>query len=651
MSDWLHSVKLHYEGLDWSDPALDRDAITTKLMGPCGYMQSLATEKDVILNEIAILREAGYQRWGGRSQYKPLYQHLLTLMKLLMPKRDITPNLADCAMFFCMCLSKRRKAFNLIGSQDSAKTTFTAMKDLTCLAVSPTNTAAYIANPFDAAADSTVWGEILSVFHEIMDANPWLWPNAREYKTRSIEVIPGIPKGALIELRGVKEAGKFKGMKDIKGVDGGALLMVDIDEVNEIVSQIFVKELSNLVSQEGFLLTTSQNFTNEDNMGGIFARPKKLYEDNPDSYSTLDKDRHQFWHSHLNGITLRFNGLKSPNILANRVIYPYLFNATKLKFQIDNYGEDSPEYYSQVLSFPRLGMDDLTVLSYSRRDSSRWKDKEFTIERRDERVGFCDPSFGGGDKAMWACADFGSGISISGDGKQRERHPLFWFAERMVILPVKMDYKVDPDWLRRCRAVGVDISQFVQGDPVSVEEQLAIRCAELNLMHGVSSGNFGFDFSMRPEITPAMRDIVGKDCVAFDYNTSPEGHWLESCKQLSTDQVTNRVGELAFLTAELFIQRQLRGGKFIEEAVTQLCRTKYVLKGRKWAVEGKKDYKARSQGHSPDERDTLLGLVGMAYKRGFRPSTMAASPAKTGEPDRGIANRFLRSSRVAKLPA
>lgn len=653
MSDWLSNIRLHHESVDWTDASLDAAVLSKKLMGPCPYLAGLSPE-EAAKAEIQILKTAGYPRWGLSSKIKPYYQHFLTLMKLLMPQRDVTLNLADAAMFFCKCLTFRRKGLHLIGSQSSSKSTFIAMCSLTCLAIAPRQTACYVANPFDAAADSTVWGEILSVFNEIMESTSpngasWLWPDAKVYKIRSIEVIPGVPKAALIELRGVKEAGKFKGMKDVKGASSGSLMMVAIDEVNEIKSLQFVKEISNLVSQEGFLTLTSQNFTTEDNMGGIFCRPKALYEGCPDSYSTLDKDRHQFWHSHLNGVTLRFNGLRSPNILAGRTIYPYLFTQENLKLQLDNYGEDSPEFYSQVLSFPRTGLDDLTVLSTSRRDSSRWKDKEWVVKREDDKVGFCDPSFGGGDKAMWGFAHFGTGESISGDGKQREQHPLFWFSDRMVTLRVTVDAVITQDWLRRCRNVGIDISQFVLGDSISPEEQVAVQCAELNLLHGIKPDNFGFDFSMRPETTPAMRDIVGRGAVAFDYLQSPEGYWLESAKQESTDRVTNRVGELAFLTAELFLQRQLRGGRFCEEAVTQLTRTRYQLKGKKLQVEAKRDYKARNQGHSPDERDVLMGLVGMAYKRGFRPSQMAQS-VQPGQPVSHVTNKFLTRSRIARLP-
>lgn len=650
MSDWLKNIRLHHSEIEWDDPSLNAGILTKKMMGNCGYLKDL-TDRQAIEKEIEILSKAGYSKWGGESSEKPYYQHVLTLMKLLMPRRDITLNLADCTMLFCLCLKHQRKFLNMLGCQNSAKSSFLAMLSMTCLAVSPEVTSGYLANPFDAVADSTVWGDTVTVFNSIKQTAPWLWPNAREYKSRSIEVIPGVPKGASIEIRGVKDTGKFKGMKDIKDGDQEPLLLVGIDEVNEVKNQSFIQEVSNLVSQDGFITLTSQNFTKEDNMGGIFARPKALFDGCPGSYTELDKDKDFVWHSHLSGVTIRFDGRFSPNILAKRKIYPYLFNEDNLKTQVENYGEDSPEYYSQVLSFPRTGMDELVVLSYSRRDSSRWKDWQWTIDKEGARFSFCDPSFGGGDKAIWGYGVTGTIWSVGGDGKQRDKHVALWFDKSFVNLKIEVDAKFDDFWMVEAQNAGVDLSQFVKGQPLAIEEQIAIQCRKLNLANNIPPENFGFDFSMRPEVTPTMRDIVGGECVAFDYHGAPHGYWLEHCKKDSKEQITSRRGELAFLVADLFINKQVRGGKHIEEAVAQLCREKYELKGKKWHVESKREYKSRNGGKSPDECDTLKGIVGMAHLRGFRSQTLAS-----GSGDWGVSskpnNKFLRSTRLnKKLPA
>ena len=93
---------------------------------------------------------------------------------------------------------------------------------------------------------------------------------------------------------------------------------------------------------------------------------------------------------------------------------------------------------------------------------------------------------------------------------------------------------------------------------------------------------------------------------------------LHGVKQQSEDYCYDRVSELAFLTADLFLMKQVRGGEHIEPAIVQLQRTNHEAKGKKRKVEKKAEFKARWQGRSPDERDTLMGISGMAILRGFR---------------------------------
>jgi hypothetical protein len=123
---------------------------------------------------------------------------------------------------------------------------------------------------------------------------------------------------------------------------------------------------------------------------------------------------------------------------------------------------------------------------------------------------------------------------------------------------------------------------------------------------------------MRPDIVSAVNRIMGFNCVAFDYNQGPEGVRLQNTNQDSLDVCKNRNTELAFLAADFFLTRQVRGGSFIETAVTQLSRTLYETVNRKYVSEGKKEYKARWQQVSPDHRDVFMGLGGMAVLRGFR---------------------------------
>ena len=649
MADPLSTVTLHYQMIDWSDPSITANVVTKKLMGPCPYLAGLSAE-EAAKKEIAVLKEAGPLAWHKSSEWKPYYQHFLTLIKLLLPKRDITPNLADAVMFFCLALGHRRKGMNYIGSQNSGKSSAVAIINFTCLAISPYNTACYVANPFDAAADSTIWGDVLEVFQAIRESSPWLWPTAREYEDRYIEVVRGVPKAAIIELRGVKEIGKFKGMKTVKNKPGSPLLIVSIDEVNEIKGDAFMKVLSNITSQEGFINLTTQNFTTEDNMGGQLCAPKPLYTGCPGSYRELDKDQHQFWHSNLSSFTLRFNGERSPNILAGRTIYSYLFRQDNLDHQRNTYGPESAEYYSQVLSFPVTGNVATTVLSKERWDNSRCEDKDFVVDRLLGRVAFCDPAFGGGDQAKWGYADYGYGTSVIGDGKQRETVPLLLFHNSFEVLYVKQNEQVTTEWLTRARAVGVDHTQFIMGDELSASEQVAIQCAELNFRYHIRPENFGYDFSMRHEAVTAMSSIIGPNTVPFSYNDQPKDYYLHTFQRTSKEMCPNVASELAFLTADLFMLRQVRGGSYIRKGVEQLCGTRYEIKNKRYVVEQKQVYKARNGGKSPDDRDVLMGIVGMAHLRGFRPRQLAAGQ---NSPNTGIleeiTNPQLRRSSLPRL--
>jgi hypothetical protein len=649
MTDWLQNVRLHYTGVDWDDPTLTPNVLTKRFMGPCGYLRGL-DQKDAASTEIEILKTAGYSQWGGSSKYKPFYQHFLTLLKLLMPRRDVTPNLADAVMMFCLALSKQRKALNFIGSQSSGKSLSLACIPTICLAISPHNSVGYVATPHDSASKSTLWGDTLSAFHEVQDSSPWLWPNARAYASRSINMDVTVPKAGFIEYRGIKEVGKYKGMKTVKTEGSDPLLLVCVDEFNEVKNHAFLTALSNLVSQQGFMTITSQNFTQEDNMGGILASPSQQFPENPNSYSQLLKDIHLVWHSYLSGITLRYNGLVSANILAKRTIYPYLFKQAELDFQLKYFGDDSPEYYSQVLSFPRTGLGDDTIIARSRVESSRWKDNEWAIASEDNKFAHLDPAFGGGDKPMLGSCNTGEVIAVTSDGRQRENLAMMWFTEPMTTLKLNLESKIDSEWLDRMHLLGVDMAHFIRGTILSAEHQLAIQAAEYCRQRGIPYANFSYDFSMRIGIVTAIRDIMGRNAVGFEYNGKPEGLWIETHKAEATEVCYDRNTELALLTADLFLQRQIRGGQHIEAAVTQLCRTRREMSGKKYRAESKKDYKARHQGHSPDERDCLMGLVGISHMRGFRPKPYVSMLLTEDIAPDLFTNKYLKATRASRLP-
>jgi hypothetical protein len=243
-------------------------------------------------------------------------------------------------------------------------------------------------------------------------------------------------------------------------------------------------------------------------------------------------------------------------------------------------------------------------------------------------VSFCDPSFGGRDKAVWGMLQFVTAKVTDGNNEDHVQE-LIVFKDFFHTLKLVKDATYNDYWFERMKLADIDTREFVVGSEVSYEDQIAIQCQELNKKFNVPSSNFGYDFSMRPDIVSSVNKIIGFATHAFDYNQAPEGVFLQNIKQNSVDCCKNRCTELAFLAADFFLTKQVRGGSYIETAITQLSRTLYITVNRKYVAEGKKEYKARWQQVSPDMRDVLVGLAGMAARRGFRQTTVSTGRSQS----------------------
>lgn len=662
--DPFKALKLGHTLIDWSDKSLTADAISKQLMGDDPWciwdlpeFAEIAEEPWEI--ERRIIFEHGRPNWGGVSKYgKPVYHHMLTLAKLMFPQMDVTPAIHDVFMFFCLNVGGGgKKALHLIGSQSSGKSYGSCILSFVTMFVDPTYTAVFVSNAFDKSSDSQAWGTIKELWFELCEAHPnitgkglsdasALFPWAKIFADRYLELVPGLPKAGAIRLQGVKHEGKFRGIKAFgKDVTRGVVLLI-IDEINLIDNHAFISMIDNLASQDAFQAISSQNFRSEEDLGGRITEPSGLFE-GPSTFEELDVDTHLWWHAAKASICLRFDGHLSPNILAGRTIYPKLFKKENLDFQIQNGGDQSPSYFSQVRSFPVRGVEANSVLSRAKISASRHLDPYFTVKKIITAVSFVDPAFGGADDAVWGCGYLCLCIVTGADGKDFEQELVifkdFFHKLRLVKGAVYNEY-----WYDRMKAAGIDTSWCVDGAEVSYEDQIAIQCRELNLSHGIPMINTGYDFSMRPDIVSSMNRIIGFGANAFDYNTAPEGVFLQSMKQNTADCCKNRCTELAMLAADIFLTKQIRGGGYVESAATQLSRTLLTTVNKKFVAENKKDFKARWSGKSPDHRDVLLGIAGMLARRGFRQDNLTGKSSSSASPWSVINARQLGKSKIGK---
>lgn len=690
-ADPFAPLVLHHLRVNWDDPKWERNSLSNFFMGkqphwedsrlpwtrmvknqfgPAGEkMHPLEIERD-------ILAKAHPRRWGGISRFgKPYYQHMLTLTKLMFPKTDITDTLADAVMFFCTAVSAGKKIVNLIGSQNSSKTAGACRIAFTTMFINPEYTRWTVANPFDNVADSGVWGEIEILWDDLGNAWPGgnhtiLFPEGLLYSDRRIEFIPNRPRVARIELRNIKHTGKGKGAKSRKGEDNEDLGIFGeiVDEINEIDNPAFLKRVINSSSQDNYICITGQNFKDPEDMGGQITEPDPAYG-GPDSFEKLNVDDDVWWHSVDGGITLRFDGHNAANVLAKRIIYSYLFKEED-RLRIASKGEESPAYYSQVRSFPVMGATLNALLSRPKLSASRHTDTFFAAQGPLTAVSFCDPAFGGRDDAVWGYARFGMFRITDADGRELTRELIF-FPEHFITLKLvrHADGKgiFNSFWRQRYQALGLDTSGETEGAEVSFEDQIAIQCLEHNRQRGIPSANFGYDFSMRPDIVSSVNKILGFSAVAFAYNQPPIGVPLVNFRGIlkrqdantkkeedSKEMCKSRCTELGMLAADMFLSKCLRGGENIPTAITQLCRTHLEQVNRKYKIEDKAEYKARWNNVSPDHRDVLVGICGMATLRGFRAELKTANRDKSGTSNFSAlirsASRFKKRV-VAKLPS
>lgn len=209
--DRFAGIVLNHDLFDWSDQTLDADAITSRLLDFHDYYDEPeyggpepadATDIELAKHRIAvekrILFEAKRPNWGGTSKWgKPYFRHMLSLIKLAFPDTDITPSLADAVMCFCIGIGGgEKKLEHLIGSQNSGKSAGAIRIAFAVMIIDPEYSAVFVANPFDNAADSTVWGDVEELWDQLCEHHPndtgkglaeatWLFPWGRSTPTAS----------------------------------------------------------------------------------------------------------------------------------------------------------------------------------------------------------------------------------------------------------------------------------------------------------------------------------------------------------------------------------------------------------------------------------------------------------------------------------
>jgi len=389
-----------------------------------------------------------------------------------------------------------------------------------------------------------------------------------------IALIPG-------EKKKEKEAiGKIIGMKNAK-------VFMIADELPELSEALISAAQSNLSLNPFFQMIGLGNFNSIYDPLGIFITPKNGWG----SITVEDSE----WET-KDGYCFRMDGMKSPNVIFEKDIYPRIYNKKNLQEHQSRYGENSALFWRMCRSFP-CPEGEVNCI-YSDADFIKG-DTQAKATWMDTPVPVCaaDPAF----------TNEGDNFSVC----------LGRFGKNHTGLPT-----LEIDSVLKIRE---DVSVTATGEARDLQTAKQLSTVATNF--GVSKGNLGIDCSGPGGLA------FGSILSIFWGNNYLPIKFGETASDMPISMNDPRKGHEAFvdLSSELwFMGREfIRAGqiKGITPEIAKQLKARYYKSVKmgdyvKIKIEPKKDMKQRI-GESPDAGDCFLMLVFLCrFVFGFSPGTI-----------------------------
>jgi len=554
--------------------------------------------------------------------------HYKVLAQVIFPKIDqheffdLLP-----AAFEETFMVRGRQIINLIGCKSSGKTSSLSIFVTIMTWVDQDYTRSYIAGPFKQSADSNLFANIDVTSQELSKYQP---ANSKivkvgdrvEFRSKKSgeHSYKCHPLAGYIELVTVDKTGKLQGIKSRDASRG--LLIVVLDEIGTFESRAFLDIIENIDANYNLVVITACNFKSVNGLEGALCDPEgKEYED-------LDIDVDIAWNSGYESRTYRFDGHRSPNVLAGRNKYLYLLRLETIEASRKRNTEQGLKYYEQIRSFPSGQVSDNFVLTKSKFRSGGAFDDFVEDAEMPVKVAYLDPGFGG-DPCKIGAFEFVLSRVVDASGKSQSVH-VFRPTDHIVELIVRDKFIADADWINRNRELSTSGSPPISmsiGDEVSIENQIAVMSGEFLESNSIPRSNFGFDGSMRAAIVQEMISVLGGSISADDTSGPATDSAADESGRKSKDVYDRLITEWWFSFARMVRAGQFRGGNFVETAIAQICRRAWKFKGKRKSIETKTDFRSANQGKSCDDADVVIGAFQMALRRGF-PISSRRRPTK-----------------------
>lgn len=462
----------------------------------------------------------------------------------------------------------------LSGCGSSGKTTLGALHALVNWMCDPINTLVLVTSTDLAAARKRVWGEITEFWQAAQAAMPG---KLVESKGIIVTVKNGqkLPDKSGISLVAGEKRKERDAIGKIIGAKNKRVFMI-ADELPELTEAILEASLSNLATNPMFQIVAMGNFKSRYDPFGVFVRPKDGYD------SITIEDTH--WETEL-GHCVRFDGLKSPNILGGENKWKGIYGSKQLAEHRKSLGENTAGFWRMCRSFEApLGQDNCI---YSESDFASGRAREFPTWRGDYvKVSGLDPSFtNGGDRTVqW----FGKlGMDTTG---------------KMVLCLYKKTL------LREDVRIKDKTRNF------QIAEQFRDNC----MAEQVNPRYAGVDATAAGGVfCDIVNELWSREILRVDFSGSPSDLLVSSTSpKTARDSYDRRVTELWYVGLEFMKSGQLKGltDELGREMKARHYETVKGAEGLKMRVETKLDMKERL-GFSPDEADAFFVLLDVCRQR------------------------------------
>lgn len=449
----------------------------------------------------------------------------------------------------------------------------------------------------------------------LKDSRRRIWGALTKYFNYSTVHLPGRLVDSMGIIRTDDGSGKFDDRQGISLIAGekkkereaiGKLIgmknnrvFLIADELPELSEAIYEAALTNLTTNPNFQMVGIGNFASVYDPLGVFVKPKNGY----DSITPHDTE----WETET-GYCLRFDGLKSPNVLAGEDIWPKIYSNKMLREHRNTLGENTLGFWRMVRSFPCPAGSDNTIYSDADLVAAKADEKVYWLGNKIKVAAF-DPSFtNGGDRAVVMIGSYG----LDKNGKNvlcYDRHVIL--REDVTLKDKSRSFQIVQKFMELCIKEGV-YPQYAAVDATAGGKPIYDIICEL-WSHKVLPVQFGGSASKNP---------VG----IADYRPADELY-------------ANRVSELWYVGLEFLKSGQLKG-IFKELAMEMKSRHYETVKGTRMRikVESKVDMKARI-GFSPDIADAAFIMLDLCRVR---------LGAKSGEGSKAKSRMVAQSNEQAE---